>query len=194
MAGGPWSDQQNPLLSSLFGTFQAAAAQHLSTADIWSQLRQTVAGISYQTQGVNAPADLSAVEAEGARILSEQGVNAATVSTYRGIAGSWLQAKTNLQAADADTQILANAIFVPPWAKTAVPELPSRYRIRVAWQVGEAGRATATVWKSYELTGPLSSVNSALNQAASLAVREGGSLQITTDELQGASDYEVEQL
>ena len=194
MPGGPWSDYQNPLLSGLFGTFQESAQAGDDTSSVWTALRQAAGNWYYQSQGITPPASAAELESTGASVLSAQGVSAANVSTYRGIAGSWQQAKTNLQALNPADQIPGEAIFVPPWSTTANSAVPDRYRIRVEWtQIQENGELTQR-WGSYELSGPLSSINNALYQATAIALRERNSGVVSSASVPQATDYEIEQI
>jgi hypothetical protein len=119
MPGGPWSDQQHPLLSGLFGTFQTAAQDKVNTSELWTALRQAAGNWWYQSNGLKVPTDPAVLESTGASVLHSQGVSAGNVSVYRGIAGVWLQSKKNLHELDWNDQITGECIFVPPWAKTA---------------------------------------------------------------------------
>ena len=194
MPGGPWSDSQNPLLSGLFGTFQEGAAAGADTASIWSSLRQAAANWWYATNGLPPSASLSVMESTGASILSEQGVTIFNVNTYRQVAGSWAQAKANLLALNPADQITGEAIFTPPWSRTADALVPDRYRIRVQWTWSPEGQAPTSQWASYELTGPISSLNNALGQATQLAQRSLYWVQLTNTSTPEATDYEIEQI
>ena len=145
--------------------FQTGAAAGLNTTDIWSSLREAAGASLFQAQGVAQPYDPAAVQAAGAQILSQQGVNAATVSTFRGLAGQWNQARANLGALEPDQQITPSAIFQPPWATTNDPNVPSRYRIRTQWQFESATGAVFTQWVNNQIDGPLLGTADALSQA-----------------------------
>ena len=194
MPGGQWSDQQNPLLSGLFGTFQQGAAAGADTASIWSSLRQAAANWYYQSLGITPPESAAQLEQTGASVLSGQGVNIFNVNTYRQVAGNWAQAKANLMALNPADQIPGEEIFTPPWAKTTAAGVPDRYRIRVNWQWSPEGQEPTTQWASYELTGPISSVNNSLSQALQLAQRSSYWVQLTQSATPVAADYEIEQI
>ncbi len=194
MPGGPFEDQTNPLLSGLFGTFQEGAAAGADTASIWSSLRQAAGSWWYGTNGLPLPASTSVLESTGASILSQQGVTIFNVNTYRQVAGSWAQAKANLMALNPADQITGEAIFTPPWATTTAAGVPDRYRIRVNWEWSPEGQATTSQWSTYELTGPISSVNNALAQAQSLAQGSPYWVQLTNAATPTAADYEIEQI
>lgn len=194
MPGGPWSDYQQPLLSGLFGIFQQAAAEGSDTGSIWSSLRQAAGDWYYQTLGVAPPSSVAEVEAAGASVLSQQGISASTVSVYRGVGGNWFQAKQNLQRLNPADQIPGEAIFTPPWSKTADSSVPDRYRIRVQWQWAPEGEEPTTQWATYELQGPLSSLNNALSQAQQLAQGSDYWVTLTNSATPEVNDYEIEQI
>jgi hypothetical protein len=184
----------NPLLRGLFGSLQQAAASHLDTASIWSSLRSTSGSWLFQAQGRAQPFDPVEVEQAGRQILSAQGVNAATVSSFRGVAGSWLQAKTRLQGLDQQAQITSSEVFTAPWARTASGAVPSRYAIRTQWQFETSAGETATVWKHDELEGALTTVADALTQARSSPLPQSPpvwQMATTPPEL---TDFEIEQI
>lgn len=155
----------SPLLRGLFGVFQAGAAQGKNTSDIWSDLRSSAATWQFQAQGVQQPYDPAALQDAGREILRAQGIGATTVSTFRGVAGQWLGARTSLANRAPGEQVTASDIFRPPWARTADSSVPSRYRIRTNWQVEPAAGDVFTRWKADELDGPIADIDSALAQA-----------------------------
>jgi hypothetical protein len=140
------------------------------------------------------PASEAVLQSTGASILSEQGVTIFDVNTYRGIAGSWAQAKANLMALNPAEQIPGNAVFTSPWATTTAAGVPDRYRIRVNWEWSPEGQEATSQWASYELTGPISSLNNALSQAQQLAQRSTYWVQLTQSATPVATDYEIEQI
>lgn len=194
MAEPPPAPTDVPLLRGLFGTLQSAAAQGLGTADIWQQLRVNAGTWQFQAQGVQQPYDPAAVEEAGRQILSAQGVNGATVSTFRGVAGSWLGAKQALGRLEPGQQITANAIFTPPWAQTDNDLTPSRYRIRTQWQFQNAAGVDVYQWRADELTGPLTSPEAATAQAAAPANTYPPQALLAGSEQPVLTDFEIEQI
>ena len=194
MPGAPWSDYQNPLLSGLFGTFQESAQAGDDTSSVWSALRQAAGNWYYQSLGITPPSSEAELESTGASVLSEQGVSASNVSTYRGIAGTWAQAKENLMALNPADQIPGEAIFTPPWSTTADASVPDRYRIRVNWQWSPEGEEPTSQWATYELNGPLSSVNNAIGQSLQLAQGSDYWVALTNSSTPAANDFEIEQI
>ena len=184
----------NPLLSGLFGTFQEGAAAGADTASIWSSLRQAAANWYYQSLNVTPPESETALEQTGAEGLRGQGVTVQSVSTYRGVAGNWLQAKANLQALNPADQIPGEAIFTPPWSKTASSAVADRYRIRVQWTWSPEGEEPTSQWASYELNTPLSNVMNALSQAQQQAQNSDYWVALTNTATPVASDYSIEQI
>lgn len=183
-----------PLLRGLFGTLQTGAQQHLDTATIWQNLRQAAGTWQFQAQGVQQPYDQAALEAAGRAILSAQGIRGDTVSTFRGVAGQWLAAKERLAGLDGSQQITSRELFTPPWATTTESSTPSRYRIRSQWQIEPTVGDAFSVWKSDELTGPLTNTDDILAQA--LPPDTGSPKVLTTlgDTPPTLIDYEVEQI
>lgn len=192
---GPFQfPRQNGLLGGLFGTFQGAAQGGLDTASIWSTLRQAAATWQFQASGGGDLPPPDELEKSGAEILSQAGVNAPAVSTYRGIAGKWLGAKTTLHAADLDQQITAPMIFQPPWATTTGPEQDSRYRLRIEWEITPTNGDVFTKWHSYELTAPLTSIQDALDQAGAKIAGDKYLQLLAGDSEPTINDYEIEQI
>lgn len=191
--GGDWLNA-SPLLSGLFGSLQQAATNHLSTADLWAQLRLDTG--SWQAQMAGTGEELSDQEliANGAKILSQQGVGIQQVNTYRALANQWRTAKDNLLAMDPADQIRGQAIFVPPWAQTTSSAVPSRYRVRVQWEVEPTVGDAFTTWGAYEVSSPLTSLNDLLDQAGQLVGKKPTSNVPLGAIVKGASDYELEQI
>jgi hypothetical protein len=165
LAGGDDGPTGNPLLRMLFGNLQTAAVQGLDTASIWQSLRTSAGEYQFRLAGAEQPYDPAAVEEAGRQILSANGVNASTVSSFRGVAGEWNAARGRLAELEPDQQITSNAIFRPPWAVTDDPNVPDRYRIRTQWQFEASNGATFSQWQSNEIDGPLLGTADALTQA-----------------------------
>lgn len=171
---------------------QTGAAGHQDTADIWASLRSTAASWQFQAQGLPQPYDPAALQDAGREILRAQGINAATVSTFRGVAGQWLGAKTSLANRDPSEQILASDIFTAPWATTASAATPSRYRIRTLWQVEPAAGDIFTKWKADEIDGPLTTLDDILANAAPTPDTESGRQILGGKTAPVLLDYELE--
>lgn len=163
-----WPQDPDSVLRGLFGNIVASAAGGLSTADVWSNLRTAASNwassvLSLGSAGVPSEQDVNDLAAQ---MLSH--VSAADVSRYRGIAGSFLQAKANLAGAGPGDQITGGSIFTPPWATTADnPAIPTQYRLRILRTIYPFAtqRFTRQEWNTYDLTGPLTSLEDAINQA-----------------------------
>jgi hypothetical protein len=194
VAGEGWGPEANPLLSGLFGAFRSNAAEYASTSDIWTALRVNAATWQWQAQGGGELPSVDELEATGAQILSAQGVTIQGVNAYRAIAGQARSAHDALLALDRDRQLTAEHIFVPPWAKTTDSSVPSRYRIRVQWQVTPAAGDIFTKWSTYEVSTPLTTVNAILDEAGQLAKTVPTSDQIAAAVNLEANDYELEQI
>jgi hypothetical protein len=185
---------ENPLLSGLFGVLQTAATQRLSTEDVWSSLRQAAGSWAFQAAGGGPTPSIADLEALGTRILSEQGVGIQQVNSYRALAGTWRQAAANAQNLPADQQILAQDIFVPPWAKTTAAGVPSEYRVRVQWQVQPTVGEAFTTWGTYQLTSPLTTIADVLTQAQGLVGKKPTSATPPGANITGIVSYEIEQV
>lgn len=183
-----------PLLRGLFGSLQAAAQANADTMTVWSTLRAAAASWQFQAQGVPQPYDESALQSAGRAILSSKGINAATVSTFRGVAGSWLGARQALHALEDGQQITANAVFTAPWSQTSSSAVPSRYRIRTQWQVTSADGEASSVWRADEVTGPLTTLADALSQVEPDANTQSGQQILSGGEPPVLVDYEIEQV
>lgn len=194
MAEPPGFAGQNPLLSGLFGVLQQAAQGHQTTADVWQALR-TAAG-TWQAQAAGTAGELSQAELEenGRQVLSASGVGIQEVNTYRANAGQWLSAKEALHAAGDQSQITAKSIFVPPWATSTSNAEPSRYRVRVNWQLSPTVGEAFSKWSSYELTAPISNIEDVLAQAGSKAADDKYIYLLSGGAPPEISDYEVEQI
>lgn len=190
---GGWPNA-SPLLSGLFGSLQQAAVNHLSTADTWAQLRLDTGSWAQQMSGTGE--DLSDAEliAKGQQILSAQGVGIQQVNTYRALANQWRSAKENLLAMDPADQIRGQSIFVPPWAQTTSSAVPSRYRVRVQWEVEPTVGDSFTTWGSYEVSSPLTSLEDLLDQAGALVGKKPTSNVPLGATVTRAADYELEQI
>jgi hypothetical protein len=194
VAGASPAPTDVPLLRGLFGVLQAGAQQRQSTAEIWQGLRQAAGTWQFQAQGVQQPYDPAAVEEAGRAILSAQGIRGDTVSTFRGVAGQWLGAKQQLAALGEGAQITASAIFVPPWATSASAAVPDRWRIRTQWQITPTIGESFSVWKSDELTGPLTTTADTLSEAEPAANTQSGQRILSGGEPPVLTDFEIEQI
>lgn len=194
MADSPPPATDNPLLRGLFGVVQSGAQQRLSTADIWSSLRTAAGTWQFQAQGVAQPYDPAALEAAGRDILRAQGVGIQGVNQFRGLAGQWLGSKQALHAQGDDEQITAGSVFTPPWSATADASVPSRYRIRTQWQYEDADGELATRWKADELSGPLTTISDALENAEPTDDTTSGAMILSGNEPPVMLDYEIEEI
>lgn len=88
--------RQQKALGTYWGVIQAAAAQHMTTADLWAAIR-------------------GAAEAAG---LESPGVNAADISTLRGYAGAMVRAADALAASEPSLGLTSSMIATAPWARS----------------------------------------------------------------------------
>lgn len=194
MAGqGGWPSA-NPLLSGLFGVLQSAAASRTDTAGTWAALRQAAGTWAWQSQGLGELPDDATLQANGADILRAQGVGIQQVNAYRQVANQWRTAHENLAGAEGSDQIRGSQIFRPPWSQTATGPLPDRYRIKVQWEVTPQTGDPFSMWASYELDSPLTSLDDLLAQAGQVSARKPTSALPLGASITGVTDYDLEQI
>jgi hypothetical protein len=194
VASEPGFPGNNSLASGLFGVFQQAATQKASTEEVWAGLRSAAGSWAFNAAGGGDTPSQEELEESGRAILSQQGFTIQTANTYRALAGQWRSARDNLHQADNDSQIVANQIFVPPWAKTNDPSVPSRYRVRVNWELTPSAGDVFTKWSNYELTGPLTSLSDVFDQAQGKARSDKYLYLLSDGTAPSISDYEIEQI
>jgi hypothetical protein len=190
----PGGALSNPLLRGLFGVLQSGAAEGRGTAQIWQDLRTAAGTWQFQAQGLPQPYDPAAVTEAGRAILSAQGINGATVSSFRGVAGQWLGAKQRVTGADLTANVTAQDVFRPPWAMTTNPAVPDRFRIRTQWQFDTGDGGTATAWKTDEITAPLTTIGDALSQASLAPPTQSAPANALAAQPPVLTDYEIEQV
>lgn len=170
MAGATWWES-SPNLRSLFPAILSATQARASTAEVWQAIRESATSAATHVLGVvlgRAPTDQE-ILAGASKYL--QGIDAAAVSSARGVAGAMVRAHDNLVARDPATQVLADAIARPPWAITVNQQgIREQYRIRVKRALTFHGFTDVTMeeWATYDLTGPITSVADALATADTL--------------------------
>lgn len=194
MPRGAWGPRDNPLLSGLFGVFQSGSAARQSTADVWSALRVAAGTWQWQSQGKGELPSQAELESSGAEILRSQGVGLQEVNTYRAIANQWRTARENLQALGQGDQIYNQAIFQPPWAQTQGDEQPSRYRVRVQWEITPAQGDSFNTWGTYEVDSPITSLQDILDQAGQMVAKKPTSNTPLGAVVSGINSYELEQI
>lgn len=138
--------------------------------------------------------DDATLEANGAEVLRSQGVGIQEVNRYRAVANDWRTARQRLHRAGTADQVRGDAIFTPPWAKSGTDAVPSRYRVKVAWNVQPLTGDPFTVWGSYELDAPVTSIEDILGDAGQLAGKKPTSAIPLGGTITGAADYELEQI
>lgn len=190
---GGWLNA-SPLLSGLFGSLQQAAQAHMTTTALWQTLRVQAGTWAWQSTGQGELPSQEVLEENGRSILSQQGVGIQQVNTYRALANQWANAKASLSEANPADQLRGDQIFVPPWAQTTGDAVPSRYRVRVNWEVTPEGGDPFNTWGTYETSDPLTSLQDVLDQAGSLVGKKPTSNVPLGAQVTGVSDYELEQV
>jgi hypothetical protein len=178
----------------LFGSFQAGAEAGSTTSEVWQDLRVNAATWQEATSGTPGASSIQELEEAGRQILSNAGVGIQDVNTYRSIAGDWLSAKQQLQAAALDQQIEAPMVFVPPWATTTGGEQDSQYRVKVAWTIPDEGVGAHLQWGTYLIGAPLTSVGDLLDQALAMVGTAKGSQSFGSVISGSPDDYQIEQV
>lgn len=156
------------VLRGLFGNIVASAEAGATTQQVWESLRAASSAwaesvLSIQLGRQPTPDEIGATASE---LLS--GISASDVSRWRGIAGQQVAAHQAIRDLESGQQITGQSIFRAPWATTANSSVvQERYRIRVNWTVQVQGFTTIErqEWATYDLEGPLTSIEDALQQA-----------------------------
>ena len=148
-----------------------AAQYGRDAANIWGGLRQGAYDYAESVLNVTSPSSPSVADIRAAADSMLSHVTILDVNRYTQLAGQFLRAKQNLMDASPYEQITGGMIFDPPWATTSTnPAIPTRYRIRVNRSLIVHGFTTIErdEWATYELAGPLTSVEDAINYANTL--------------------------
>ena len=170
MAAGDWW-QDHPGLRSVFGAIVQAASEHVSTADVWDAVYTAAESSAFSTLSTTLGREPSADELQNAVGLTIAGVGAVQVSQARAAAGQMVAAYNNLHNLESTSDIETTAIARPPWSITTnVAGVAEQYRIRVLRTVYPFSTQTFTrqEWSTYNLSGPITNVADALNQANTL--------------------------
>jgi len=165
------SGSADSVLRGLFGSLVNAAQYGRDASNMWGALRQGAYDYAESVLNVTSATAPSATEIRAAANNMLGHVTIMDMNRYVSLAGKFLAAKQNLFNAAPYSQITGNMIFDPPWATSSSnPAVPTRYRIRVNRTLTVHGFTTITrnEWATYELTGPLTSINDALNYANTL--------------------------
>ncbi len=168
-----FGDAGNPdsVLRGLWGSIVNAAASGRDAANMWGGLRQGAYDYAQSVLNVTSASEPTATEIRAAADQMLSHVTIMDMNRYTQLAGQFLRAKENLFNAAPYAQIDGSMIFDPPWATTSDnPAVPTRYRIRVLRTLTVHGFTTITrnEWATYELAGPLTSIQDALNYANTL--------------------------
>lgn len=167
-----WPNNPDNVLRGLFGSLVSGAEQGgRGASNMWNSLKTAASDWATSVLNITQPTGYTQadVQAKVGQLIGH--VTIQDMNRYAHTVGEFLRAKSNLQSLGMDYQITGNAIFTPPWSRTAGnPAVPTRYRIRVLREIEVRGftRITREEWGTYELTGPLTTVADALNQANTL--------------------------
>lgn len=164
--GDWWAD--SPSLRGIFGTILNATAQHQSTSDIWQAFHNEAETQAERILRVSLGRDPTPDEVANAARTLFPNPTIQQMNDARSVAGDWRAAKEALAAKAPGQQVDRNDIWRPPWATTGMSSASEpRYRIKVNWEVQFRGFTTVnrSEWATYDLTGPLTSIEDAIQQA-----------------------------
>lgn len=171
MAGGDGGTADKFLSGIFWSIVGARASGGGSTTNIWDAVHQAaeswVAGVLGTTQ--TSPPTEAEIALRASSLLSN--VTIQDVNYWNQQAGNYLRAQQALMGQEQDAQITGAGVFSSPWATTeSNPAVPTRYQIRVLRDLTFHGFTSVNrqEWATYELTGPLTSVQDALDQADAL--------------------------
>jgi hypothetical protein len=138
---------------------------------MWNALREGAYNYAASVLNVTSASEPTNEEIQAAAQQLIGHVTITDMNRYSALAGQYLSAKANLQAAAQNQQIEGNMIFSPPWSTTtANPAVPTRYRIRVLRDITVFGftQIQRNEWSTYELGGVLTTPGDALAMADQL--------------------------
>jgi len=167
-----WPSNPDDVLRGMFGSITSAAEfGGRGAANMWNAVKDAAASWAEGVLNVTSATPPSALEIQDMAHNLIGGVTIQDMNRYVKEAGSFIAAKTSLQNLSATDQITGQQIFTPSWNVTGDnPAIPTRYRINVLRDITVHGFTAIerTEWASYELTGPLTTIEDALNQANNL--------------------------
>ena len=167
---GQWY-QDAPGLRQVFPSIVAAAAEGQTTAQVWQTLRTAADSAASASLSISLGREPTTEEVATASGQILRGVGVQQVNQARAAAGQMVQAHSRLTSSDPNALITAEMIGIPPWSVTAdAAGVQTQYRISVKREITVHGftEITREEWGSYNLSGPITTVADALNQANSL--------------------------
>lgn len=160
-----------PGLRTVFPSIVAAASQGQTTAQVWQTIRNSADEASAATLSIALGRQPTGEEIADASASLLSGVGILQVNAARAAAGQLVSAHAALTSADPSAQISADMVGIPPWSITAnAGGVRTQYSIHVQREIVVHGFTDITrqEWATYNLSGPITSVADALNQANSL--------------------------
>lgn len=170
MAGTQWW-QDTPGLRTLFGAVVTAASEGTGVAGAWAGARE--AAYSYASHALNIINSVGPTQADinNAAALILQGTTIFNMNDAYASAKQLVNAHAALMSLPWDQQIEAEQLGIPPWSSTYAKQgVRTQYRIRVLRSVTYKGFTSITrdEWGTYSLTGPLTTIQDAIDQADAL--------------------------
>lgn len=135
---------------------------------MWSAFNDAAYANAESVLSVTSPTTPTPDEIQALADQYTQHVTIMDMNRYSSLAGQYLSAKANLQAAAREQQIEGTMVFNAPWSTTADnPAIPTRYRLRVLRDITVAGftQINRQEWATYELGGVLTTPGDALDTA-----------------------------
>lgn len=187
-----WPSNPDSVLRGMWGNLISAAQNGRGAANMWSALRQGAYDWAEGVLGVTSanPPTPESIQARADQLIGH--VTIQDMNRYSKLAGEFLRAKDNLKATPRDSQINGSAIFTAPWATTVGnPAVPTRYRLRVLRSLTLHGLSDTPElqWASYDLTGPITTINDAMTQADTMFAQADYSSNLT---INGVLDFHIE--
>jgi hypothetical protein len=160
-----------PGLRAVFPSIVQAASEGQTTAQVWQTIRSSADEASAAQLSIQLGRAPTAEEVAESSSFLLRGVGIQQVNGARAAAGQMVAAHAALSGADPDAQITADMVGVPPWSITSnAAGVQTQYRIHVQREIVVHGFTAITrqEWASYNLSGPITSIADALDQANSL--------------------------
>lgn len=170
MATGDWYET-TPGLRTVFPSIVGAASEGQTTAQVWQTIRDSADLASAAQLSIQLGREPTGQEIADSSAFLLRGINIQSVNQARAAAGQMVSAHAQLSGADPNAQITAGMVGVPPWSITAnAAGVQRQFRINVQRDITVHGFTAITrqEWASYNLSGPITSIADALDQANTL--------------------------
>lgn len=163
-----FGDDPDAVLRGLWGSLVSAASESRSTSNMWQAFNDAAYSNAESILNVTSPTPPTVEDIQALADKYTQHVTIMDMNRYSNLAGQYLSAKANLQAAGQAAQIEGTMIFNAPWSTTADnPAIPTLYRLRVLRDITVQGFTAINrqEWATYDLGGVLTTAGDAINMA-----------------------------